>query len=111
MKTKYIQKWEGEEKAIKAIQVAFDLDEQVQYIIRKEALDLEINPSERIRQLLGLSRNKVPKRPRLSISLMPKDFEELAVRYKVEPGNRKQIKQLASLELQKYTSNKNEGES
>ena len=99
-------KWKDEEKAIKAIQVAFDLDESVQYVIRREALDMEINPSERMRQILGLITNKVPQRPRLSISLKPKDFETLAMRYNVDASDKRSIKQLASLEIQKYAEGK-----
>jgi len=98
------EKWKKEEKAIKAIQVAFDLDEKIQYIIRREALDMEINPSERIRQILGLSSNKTPQRPRLSISLKPADFDILAERYQVDVTDRRAIKNQASLELQKYAS-------
>ena len=98
------EKWKKEEKAIKAIQVAFDLDEKIQYIIRREALDMEINPSERIRQILGLSNNKTPQRPRLSISLKPDDFDILANRYQVDVTDRRAIKHQASLELQKYAS-------
>jgi len=96
------EKWKKEEKAIKAIQMAFDLDEKIQYIIRREALDMEINPSERMRQILGLSSNKTPQRPRLSISLKPDDFDILADRYQVDVTDKRAIKQQVSLELQKY---------
>ncbi|ODS24595.1 hypothetical protein AB835_03165 [Candidatus Endobugula sertula] len=96
------EKWKAEEKFIKAIQVAFDLDEQVQYVIRREALDLDINPSERIRQILGLEMNRAPQRPRLSISLRPKDFQRLAEKYGLDSSDRKSIKQQATNDLQKY---------
>lgn len=99
-------KWESEQKAIKAIQVAFDLDEKVQYVIRREALDADLNPTERMRQILGLALHAAPKRPRLSISLRPKDFDVLAERYKVDPGDRKAIKQHATAELRKYAEGK-----
>lgn len=100
------EKWKNEEKAIKAIQVAFDLDEQIQYIIRREALDLDINPSERMRQILGLTPNRVPQRPRLSVSLKTEDFETLARKYNVDASDKRSIKQKASLEIQKYAEEK-----
>ncbi len=105
-KRKLPPKWKAEEKAIKAIQIAFDLDERVQYIIRREALDADVNPSERMRQILGLAVNKTPQRPRLSISLKPDDFAVLAKKYKVDPEDKIAIKQHASVELQKYAENK-----
>lgn len=96
------EKWKDEVKAIKAIQVAFDLDEKLQYVIRREALDMDITPSERMRQILGLTSNKIPQRPRLSISLKPEDFNTLANRYNVETTDKRSIKQKASLEIQQY---------
>ncbi len=101
------EKWKNEVKAIKAIQIAFDLDEKVQYVIRREALDMDINPSERMRQILGLITNKVPQRPRLSISLKPEDFKNLANRYNVDVFDKRSIKQKASLEIQQYAEGKN----
>jgi len=100
------EKWQAEEKAIKAIQLAFDLDEKVQYTLRREALECDINPSERIRQILGLESNKTPQRPRLSISLKPQDFYYLAQKYDIDKDNKKNIKHRATLELQKYVENK-----
>lgn len=101
------EKWKNEVKAIKAIQIAFDLDEKVQYVIRREALDMDINPSERMRQILGLTTSKVPQRPRLSISLKPEDFKTLANRYNVDALDKRSIKQKASFEIQKYAEGKN----
>jgi len=100
------EKWKNEEKAIKAIQVAFDIDEKVQYIIRREALEMDINPSERMRQIIGLEVNRVPQRPRLSISLKHEDFETLASRYNVDASDMRSIKQRASQEIQKYAEGK-----
>ncbi len=100
------EKWKKEEKAIKAIQMAFDLDEKIQYIIRREALDMDINPSERMRQILGLNTNKLPQRPRLSISLKPEDFDILANKYQVDASDKRAIKQRASMEIQQYAKGK-----
>ncbi len=100
------EKWKKEVNAIKAIQVAFDLDEKVQYVIRREALEMDVNPSERMRQILGLTTHRVPQRPRLSISLKPEDFATLANRYNVDPTDKRSIKQQASIEIQKYAEGK-----
>ncbi len=100
------EKWKKEQKVIKAIQVAFDLEAKVQYLIRKEALELDINPSERVRQIIGLPVHDAPKRPRLSVSLKPDDFVALAKKYHLDPQDKKSIKHKASLELQAYFDNK-----
>ena len=88
--------WEKERQAIRAVQVAFDLDEQVQLAIRQEALDLGVNASDRIRQILGLEVPRRPKRVRLSISLGEADFHTLAKRFKRDEDDRVSIKQQAS---------------
>ncbi len=106
-KGKLPEKWKTEQKTIRAIQLAFDLDEKIQYIIRREALDMDVNPSERMRQILGLQTNKVPQRPRLSISLKPEDFVTLAKKFNVEVEDKRAIKQHASLEIQKYAEKAN----
>ena len=63
------EKWQRSEKVVKAVQVAFDMDSKLQYSIRRSALVKGISPSEQIRHLLGLTANKKPKRPRLTVSL------------------------------------------
>jgi len=88
--------WDKERRAVRAVQIAFDLDEQVQHVIRQEALDLGINPSDRIRQILGLEVAQKPKRLRLSISLGEDDFHNLAQRFELEEQDRSSIKQQAS---------------
>lgn len=89
-------KWAAEKKAIKATQVAFDLGEQVQYVIRKEALDRNLNPSDRIRQILGLAVNKKPKRVRLSVSLSDEDLAYLAEHYDLDAADAVAIKRRAA---------------
>ena len=67
------ERWQSSQKAMKAVQVAFDMDEKIQYKIRKAALDNNLSPSEQIRDILGLTINKRPKRPRLTVSLNNQD--------------------------------------
>lgn len=90
------EKWEKEKKVVKAIQVAFDVGEEVQYALRREALDLGITPSDCIRQILGLPVQKKPVRPRLSISLTEDDFISLAKVYGLSADDRLNIKQKAA---------------
>ena len=62
-------------------QMAFDVDTKTQKQIRLEALQADINPSNRIRQILGLKTMSNPVRPRLSISLTEEDFNVLARKF------------------------------
>ena len=93
------RRWEEERRAIKAVQIAFDVGDEVQYLIKREALDQGINPTDRIRQILGLPVSKKPVRPRLSISLSETDFQILGERFDVEPGDRLALRQMAAERL------------
>ncbi len=92
-------RWHKEKQASRAVQVAFDLGEKVQTVIRREALERGINPSDRIRQILGLKVNAKPKRLRLSISLAETDFANLAEEFGLDPADRVSIKQKAAERL------------
>mgnify|MGYP007055202431 FL=1 len=100
--SKIPEKWKDEQKAVKAVQVAFDVGFDVQTVIRKEALDCMLSPSDRVRQILGLSVTSRPKRPRLSISLTMDDFDVLGEMYDIDPENRVAIKQKAAENLIDY---------
>ena len=104
------KKWEAERKAIKATQVAFDVGEKIQYVIRKEALDRSINPSDRIRQILGLSVSRKPKRLRLSISLSDDDMAFLAKAYKLEGDDPVEVKRRAAEKLVEHVRTNDEKE-
>ncbi len=86
------EQWQQNQKAAKATQVAFDLDEQFQYSIRKAALDAGVSPSDQIRTILGLSVTKRPKRPRLTVSLSLDDYQLLAKKYQLDPSEQLEIK-------------------
>lgn len=104
-KSKISKKWENEIKAIKATQVAFDVGEEVQYVIRKEALDRNINPSDRIRQILGLKVSRKPKRLRLSISLSDEDLTFLADSYQLKTKDPIEVKRRAAEKLVTHVRN------
>jgi len=86
------EKWQSSIKAVKAVQVAFDMDEKIQLAIRTEALHAGLSPSDQIRDILGLPTNKRPKRPRLTVSLAPADYEVLALKYDLNPKQQLEIK-------------------
>lgn len=96
------EKWQSEQRAVKATQVAFDVGEEVQYELRLEALKLGVTPSERIRQVLGLPTGTRAKRPRLSISLSEDDFASLAQNYDINDEDRIEIKKRAAQILIDY---------
>lgn len=92
-------KWQSSVKAMKAVQVAFDMDEKIQLSIRKQALDAGLSPSDQIRDILGLPINKRPKRPRLTVSLAPSDYQLLAEKYGLEAKQQLDIKRRLMEEL------------
>ena len=92
MNRKVPDKWQSSVKAAKATQVAFDLDEKFQMHIRREALESGLSPSDKIREILGLTVNKRPKRPRLTVSLSPEDYAILAEKYQLSPDQQLEIK-------------------
>ena len=99
-------KWQSSMKAIKAVQVAFDMDEKIQLSIRKAALDAGLSPSDQIRDILGLPINKRPKRPRLTVSLAPDDYQILAEKYDLKAEQQLEIKKKLMDELVKHVNNK-----
>jgi hypothetical protein len=96
------EKWQSSVKAVKAVQVAFDMDEKIQLSIRKQALEAGISPSEQIRDILGLPTNKRPKRPRLTVSLSPDDYELLAQKYDLSAEQQLEIKKKLMDDLVHY---------
>lgn len=102
MSKKVPDKWQSSVKAMKAVQVAFDMDEKFQLAIRREALEAGLSPSEQIRDILGLPTNKRPKRPRLTVSLSPEDYELLAQKYDVNPEQQLDIKKKLMEDLVKH---------
>lgn len=102
MARKIPEKWQSSVKAIKAVQVAFDMDEKIQLSIRKQALDAGLSPSDQIRDILGLPINKRPKRPRLTVSLAPSDYEILAEKYQLKAEDQLEIKKKLMDDLVNY---------
>ncbi|GHF85168.1 hypothetical protein [Thalassotalea marina] len=104
MNRKVPEKWQSSVKAAKATQVAFDLDEKFQMQIRREALESGLSPSDKIREILGLTVNKRPKRPRLTVSLSAEDYEILAEKYQLTPEQQLEIKRKLMDDLIHYVN-------
>ena len=103
-------KWAKEKSAARAVQVAFDLGQEVSYQIRVEALEKGINPPDRIREILGLPVNSKPVRPRLSISLTEDDFQQLAKEFDLDSSDKLRIRQLAAEKLIQHLAGKKNSE-
>lgn len=101
------EKWQSSVKAVKAVQIAFDMDERIQLAIRKQALDAGLSPSEQIRDILGLPISKRPKRPRLTVSLASTDYELLAKKYQLLPEQQLEIKKKLMDDLINYVNESN----
>lgn len=99
-------RWSGSDAALKAVQVAFDVEEAVMEAVRTAAFHNHLSPSDQIRHILQLAVVRRPKRPRLTVSLTPQDYEVLADRYALTPEDRLAIKEKVTQELIAFSNPK-----
>lgn len=92
-------RWQGTEPALRAVQVAFDVEQAVMEAVRVAAFHANVSNSTQIRKVLGLPVAARPQRPRLTVTLDAADYELLAARYGLEPSDRLGIKEAATREL------------
>ncbi len=92
-------RWQGSDEAIRAVQVAFDVEATVLDAVRRAAFRNNISSSDQIRKILGLTVTRRPKRPRLTVSLTHADYEALGEKYGLDPEDRLAIKERVTLEL------------
>lgn len=92
-------RWQGSEPALRAVQVAFDVEEAVMEAIRVAAFHANVSTSTQIRSVLALPVAARPKRPRLTVTLDTGDYTLLAGRYGLAPDDRLGIKEAATREL------------
>lgn len=90
--------WRKSDKSIRAIQVIFELEQAQSKALRMRALEMDLSPSDYIRELVGLPRKK-PVRPRLSISLSEEDYTILAKRYNLNKDDKVKIREQIKAEL------------
>lgn len=92
-------RWQGSAHALRAVQVAFDVEQAVMESIRVAAFHENVSTSTQIRSVLGLPVAAPAKRPRLTVTLDEADYRLLAQRYGLEPDDRLGIKEAATREL------------
>ncbi len=102
MTTRKPARWQTSDEAIRAVQVAFDVEGAVLEAIRRAAFENNLSTSDQIRSVLGLAVTQRPKRPRLTVSLTPADYETLAARYAVVATDRLAIKERVTDELIRF---------
>ncbi|ALU43310.1 MULTISPECIES: hypothetical protein [Pseudoalteromonas] len=97
-------KWQRQERALRATQMAFDLTTEVQKSLKKQAIDEELTPSDMIRKILDLEVKSKKTRQRLSFNLTDEEIALLAQRFGVDPDDKRAVKQqVASLLINRYT--------
>ena len=92
------KKWDSNNNAVKATQLAFELEQKVMVYIQHMAIKNFLSTSNQIRKLLGLS-YAPPKRPRLTVSLSSDDYIQLGKKYNIEPSDKIGIKRRIMAEL------------
>ncbi len=97
-------KWSGEREALKKIQIHFEFQRDVMRIIRHEAADKDLNPSDIIRQKLQLNYSKI-QRPRLGLSFNNDELKSLATRYNLDTLDEKEIKRCVLEEISTHYLN------
>lgn len=93
------ERWSGSDDALRAVQVAFDVEQDVIEAVRAAAFENNVSTADQIRQVLKLATANRPKRPRLTVSLTADDYVQLGARYQVNPEDRLQIKERVTNEL------------
>lgn len=97
------QDWSKEERAVQAVQLAFDLSNDIQRTFRVAAAMQDMGTSDMVRKVLHLPYRKKRVRPRLTLTLKESDFEVLAERYGLDPSDRLAIRQKVSEELRAFS--------
>ena len=97
-------RWKSSDDALRAVQVAFDVEEAVMEAVRTAAFHNNLSPSDQIRRLLSLPTAERPKRPRLTVTLSAQDYEVLAGRYGLSPEDRLTIKERVTEELIRFAT-------
>lgn len=97
------ERWQGSDAAIRAVQVAFDVEESVLNAVRKAAFVSGLSNSDQVRVVLGLPVVRQPKRPRLTVSLSGEDYELLGGRYGLNPQDKLAIKERVVADLIRFS--------
>jgi hypothetical protein len=85
--------WTSSDAALRAVQVAFDVEQQVIDAVRYAAFENQVSPSDQIRKILGLPCTSKPVRPRLTVSLSDADYALLADKFGLAADDKRKIKE------------------
>ena len=97
-------RWKGADEALRAVQVAFDVEQVVLEAVRTAAFQNNLSTSDQIRRLLSLPTATRPVRPRLTVSLNAEDYAVLAERFGLDAEDRLAIKERVAAELMRFAS-------
>jgi hypothetical protein len=100
-------RWTGSDAALRAVQVAFDVEKQVIDAVRYAAFENQVSPSDQIRMILGLPCTSKPVRPRLTVTLSDADYAILAQRFGAAPDDKRKIKEALHEELINFAKKAN----
>lgn len=84
-------KWSKEKVVLKKIQIHFTFQQNVLASIRHDAVDENINSSDIVRKIVGLSYKKI-QRARIGLTFNDIDLEYLAEHYNLKSVDEKEIK-------------------
>ncbi|MES9853868.1 MAG: hypothetical protein ABW170_18780 [Candidatus Thiodiazotropha sp. L084R] len=101
------KRWKESDKAIRATQVAFDVENTIIDKIKTDACHKGIAPSDMIRHIVGLKVTVKPVRPRLTMSLKEEDYQLLAEKYGLKPSDKLAIKARMIEEIREYADKSN----
>lgn len=97
-------RWKGSDDALRAVQVAFDVESAVMEAVRSAAFQNNVSPSDQIRRLLALPTPERPKRPRLTVTLSAEDYAMLGERYGLAAEDKLAIKEKVTEELIRFAA-------
>ena len=97
-------RWTGSDEALRAVQVAFDVEATVMEAVRAAAFLNDVSTSDQIRLLLSLPTTHKAKRPRLTVTLSAQDYELLGARYRMPAEDRLGIKERVTDELIRFAT-------
>ncbi len=92
-------RWSSSDAALRAVQVAFDVEKQVIEAVRYAAFANQVSPSDQIRKILDLPCTRKPLRPRLTVTLNDADYALLAERFGIDVDDKRRIKEILHQEL------------
>lgn len=105
MAIRHNNKWSEEKHALKKIQMHFIFKAQLNKRIRYDGVDENLNPSDVIRKITGLSYRRI-QRPRIGLSFNREDLNCLALRYDMDVSDEKGIKRRVLEEVNLYYQEK-----